>query len=67
MNKDPNSTSRKFRRAFFCCWNVWCRTMGERISDDNRECDAAAIIRTFFWLVNMVTCGFIIANAIRHW
>jgi len=67
MNPNYHSTSRKIRRVFFNCWNVWCRTMGDRISDDNRECDAAAIIRTFFWLVNMITCGFIIANVVRHW
>jgi hypothetical protein len=41
--------------------------MGERISDDNRECDTAAIVRTVFWLTNMITCAFIIANVIRHW
>ena len=48
-------------------WKVWCKTMGGRISDDDFESDIAAIIRTFFWILNVITCGFIIANCIRHW
>jgi hypothetical protein len=67
LNPDPASISRRIRRSFFYGWNIWCRVMGERISDDNRECDTAAIIRTVFWLTNMITCAFIIANVIRHW
>ena len=67
MNPDYNSTSRRVRRGFFRCWNTWVKVMGERISDDNRECDAAAIIRTFWWFLHVTTCGFIIANVIRHW
>lgn len=41
--------------------------MGHKISDDDKEADIAAVIRTFFWVLNVVTCGFIIANCIRHW
>jgi len=41
--------------------------MGDKISCDNNESDIAAIIRTFWWLVNIITCFFIIANTIRHW
>ncbi len=48
-------------------WRVWARTMGCRISDSNIESDIAAIIRTFWWLIHITTCGFIIANTIRHW
>ena len=48
-------------------WRIWCRTMGSKISEDDREADVAAIIRTFWWVVNIVTCFFIIANTIRHW
>jgi len=48
-------------------WRIWCKTMGDKISDDAREADVAAMIRTFFWIINLITCGFIIANAIHHW
>ncbi len=48
-------------------WRVWCKTMGEKISISSRESDLAAIIRTFWWLLHITTCGFIIANTIRHW
>lgn len=48
-------------------WRIWVKTMGDKISDDKFEADAAALIRTFWWLVHITTCGFIIANAIRHW
>lgn len=48
-------------------WRIWCKTMGEKVSSDSREADAAAIIRTVWWFVHITTCGFIIANTIRHW
>lgn len=48
-------------------WRIWCKTMGDKISDDSLEADAAAVIRSFFWIINLITCGFIIANAIHHW
>jgi len=48
-------------------WRIWCKTMGDKISDIPQEADIAAIIRTFFWIVNLITCGFIVANAIHHW
>jgi hypothetical protein len=48
-------------------WELWCKTMGEKISAEKNESDFAAIIRTFWWLLHITTCGFIIANTIRHW
>lgn len=29
-------------------WRVWCKTMGDKISDDSDEADVAAVIRSFF-------------------
>jgi hypothetical protein len=48
-------------------WRIWCKTMGNKISDDSNESDIAAIIRTFWWLMHIITCFFIIAGVIRHW
>jgi hypothetical protein len=32
-----------------------------------RDANISLIIRTLIVLVNFITCGFIIANAIHHW
>jgi hypothetical protein len=47
-------------------WIIWVKTMGNKISEDDREADIAAIIRTFWWLVHIITCFFIIANNGRN-
>jgi len=48
-------------------WRIWCKTMGDKISENDTEADLAAVVRTFFWLINIVTCFFIIAGILRHW
>jgi len=48
-------------------WSIWCKTMGSKISEDKYQSDIAAMIRTVWWVLHMITCGFIIANTIRHW
>lgn len=47
-------------------WRIWAKTMGYKITHDDFESDVAAIIRTFWWIVHIITCGFIIANAGRN-
>jgi len=42
---------------------IWRRALD---LNENDHC-LTVIIRTFFWLVNIITCGFIMANCIRHW
>ena len=48
-------------------WRIWAKSLGEKASDDNREADRVAFIRTVIVLVNFITCFFICANVIRHW
>lgn len=43
-------------------WTIWCKTIGSKITDDNRENDIAAIIRTIWVITHMVACFFIIAH-----
>lgn len=43
-------------------WKIWAKTMGTKISQDNTEADISAIIRTLFFLLNVVTCIFIILS-----
>jgi hypothetical protein len=47
-------------------WRIWCRSLGGKISDNDREADIAAIIRTFWWVVHITTCFFIIASNGRN-
>ena len=48
-------------------WKLWAKSLGEKASDDKREADMIAFIRSSLVLVNFITCFFIIANTIRHW
>lgn len=41
--------------------------MGPKITNNDKDSDVAAIIRSIFWILNFITCIFIIANTIRHW
>ena len=41
-------------------------SLGEKASDDSREADAVAIMRSIVVLVNFITCFFIVAGVIRH-
>ena len=59
-------------------WLIWARTIDHRggMTDDERpdipnlkvrDANISLIVRTLIVLVNFITCGFIIANAIHHW
>ena len=43
-------------------WNIWAKTMGNKISDNDYESDIAAIIRSVFFILNVITCIFIILS-----
>ena len=46
---------------------IWCKSLGEKISDCNKEADIACIIRTVYVVIMFATCFFIIANTIHQW
>jgi hypothetical protein len=46
---------------------IWFKALGEKATDDSKESDAVAWVRTFLIVQAIVTNMFIIANAIRHW
>ena len=59
-------------------WLIWARTLDHRVgrADDDqpdipilslKDARISLILRTFIVVLNVVTCFFIIANAIRHW
>jgi len=66
------------KKAFTKIWLIWSRTIDHRIglTDGDkpeiptlkvRDANISLIIRTLIVLINFITCGFIIANVIRHW
>jgi len=57
---------------------IWARATGHLMgeTDENRprvpiltvaEARIALFLKTFWVAIHVVTCGFIIANVIRHW
>jgi hypothetical protein len=48
-------------------WRLWCKALGEKASNCDRESDKVAIIRSLIFLSYMITNIAIVANAVRHW
>tara|TARA_Y100000389_G_scaffold135777_1_gene133300 strand:+ start:177 stop:419 length:243 start_codon:yes stop_codon:yes gene_type:complete len=48
-------------------WRLWCKAMGQKASDCDKESDVVAIIRTFIFITYLITNVAIVANAVRHW
>lgn len=48
-------------------WRLWAKALGEKATNDDRESDTIAIIRTFILVTYLVTNCFIISGVIRHW
>lgn len=47
----------RLRRA----WKLWALHLGQKVGDDS-EADAIALIRTFWWIVHIITCFMIIIH-----
>jgi hypothetical protein len=48
-------------------WRLWAKALGEKASQDNREANIVAVIRTSILVLYMLTNLFIVAGVIRHW
>lgn len=48
-------------------WRLIAKALGEKSGSTDQEADAIAIIRLLMFLSILITNGFIVANAIRHW
>ena len=48
-------------------WRVWAKALGEKASDNDKESDIVAIIRTFVFLTYLITNVAIVSNAVKHW
>ena len=42
-------------------------SLGEKASEDSREADLIAGMRSIIVLVNFITCFFIISGVVHHW
>jgi len=48
-------------------WRIWCKALGEKASECDKESDLVAIVRTVIFATYLVTNVAIVANAVRHW
>lgn len=48
-------------------WRWWSKALGEKASECDNEADKVAVIRTLIFATYLITNGFIVANAVRHW
>lgn len=48
-------------------WSTWCKTLGTRVSECDKESDWACAIRSIYAFIILATSFFIIANTIHHW
>jgi len=48
-------------------WRLWAKALGQKASDDDKEADLVAIIRTIIALIYIITNVVIVAGVIRHW
>jgi hypothetical protein len=43
-------------------WRLWAMSLGQKASENNREADVVAVVRTMWIVCNLITCCFIIAS-----
>jgi len=43
-------------------WRLWAKSLGEKVGETDTQADTIALIRTFWWIVHIVTCFFIIVG-----
>jgi hypothetical protein len=48
-------------------WRLWVKALGEKASEDDKEADKIACIRTVIVLCYIITNIFIVAGVLRHW
>ena len=48
-------------------WRLWAKALGQKGSNDDRESDHIAHIRSIIFGTYLITNLFIVAGVIRHW
>jgi hypothetical protein len=48
-------------------WKIWCKSIGSKaFENDDKKSDIAAVIRTLWVILHILTCLAIITNAIAN-
>lgn len=47
-------------------WRIWAKALGTKASENDKEADRVALVRTFFFIFTFITECFIIANAAKN-
>ena len=55
------------RTSLHKIWRLWAKALGEKATDNDKESDHVALIRTLIVAVYIITNLFIVAGIIRHW
>jgi len=48
-------------------WRLWCKALGEKAINNDRESDHVACIRTIIFVTYLITNVCIVAGVVRHW
>ena len=43
-------------------WRIWAKSLGEKVGETDKQANIIAVVRTFWWVVHIVTCFFIIIH-----
>ena len=50
----------KLKHNLTICWRIWAKSLGEKVGETDGQANAVAAIRTFWWVVHILTCFAII-------
>ena len=48
-------------------WRIFCKSLGEKVTDNDHEADVACFIRAIYEIMMIITSAFIVAGVIKHW
>jgi hypothetical protein len=56
----------KLKHNLTICWRIWAKSLGEKVGETDSQANAVAAIRTFWWVVHILTCfAIIIHNTVK--
>lgn len=48
-------------------WRIWCKALGQKATECNKESDKVAVIRTLILATYMITNTVIVSGVVKHW
>jgi hypothetical protein len=48
-------------------WHTWCKVLGQKATERDKDLNKVVIIRTLILITYMITNAFIVAGVARHW